>query len=82
MSLPLQFDKQNGLKVLKVFGWTVASAAVTLLINLIPTIHTDNSVVLLVETILSNNVLVALQQWITAQEAEEVSQTPVVPPQA
>lgn len=78
MSLPLTFDQQNAIKVLKVFGYTVGSSIVTLLVNLVPLIHSNNAIVLLLETIFINNSAVSLQQWIGAQEIK--TESTITPP--
>lgn len=78
MSLPLQFDSKNALHVVKVAGYTCASGAIVLLVNLLPFIHTENAALLLLESIFVNNIAVALEQWLGAQAAKEQNQ--IVPP--
>ena len=60
-----QIDQEAGLKILKVAGWTILSAVVTLLLSAVKIIDFPPQFVWVVPLI--NTVLVALYQWISDQ---------------
>jgi len=57
-----QIDKPAGMHILKVFGWTIASAAVALLLNLLGVVKFPPEYAFVIPII--NTILVALQQFV------------------
>lgn len=62
MSPKFYLDKEDLYKIMKVFGWTVASAAVVFLLNLMQVVQVPSSYIWLMPLI--NTALVAIQRWI------------------
>lgn len=62
MSPRFSLDKTDAIKILKVLGWTVASAAVAALISLLAHLQVPSQYLFLVP--IANTVLVALQKFI------------------
>ena len=60
-----QVNKEMGISILKVFGWTVASAVVALLLSAIKIIDFPPQYAFVIP--LTNTILVALYQWISDQ---------------
>jgi len=63
-----QVDKPAGLHILKVFGWTIVSAAVALLLNLLGVVKFPPEYAFIIPII--NTILVALQQFIVDKSKE------------
>jgi len=57
-----KLNKEDGLKILKVLGWTLGSALVAFVIDLVPQVELGMHYAWLVPMI--NTGLVALQKWI------------------
>lgn len=63
-----QIDKPAGFHILKVFGWTLASAAIALLLNLLGVVKFPPEYAFVIPIV--NTILVALQQFITDRSKE------------
>lgn len=75
MSLPLQFDKQDAGHVVKVFLYTVATAAVALVVGLTPFVHVPEQYLAIAGILFSaiNTGGVALERWLGDHAKQEVS---------
>lgn len=61
----LTFDRQNGERVLKVFGWTMAAAIVALVLDLINFVTLPAEYAFVVPLV--NTVLYAVKEFLTEQ---------------
>lgn len=57
-----QFNKESGIRLLKVLGWTLASTAVAFLLDQLKLLEVPTQYLFVVPII--NVILVAIQEWI------------------
>lgn len=69
MSAKFSLNKADALHILKVFGYSVGSAAITSVLTLIPQIHVPEHYAMIFGLILPsvNTALVAIQRFLTDQ---------------